>query len=652
MHRNVFLIVFLLFCMIIIVYYGYQKDLFLIEKSEFRKEEMEMKEFLLGVNYWASHAGVDMWRDWREDMVERDLEILSRYGVNTLRVFPNWKEFQCAEPMLGGDGKVREYRLAGDRLPENPWYLEERMLERFSVLCRIAQKYHIKLIVGLLTGWMSGRLFVPVALYEKNIFTDPLAQYFAQLFVKGFVERMKEEPAIYAWDLGNECNCMGQPGSREAAYSWSSMVVNAIRACDQSRPIISGMHSLELEGVWNIQDQGQLTDMLTTHPYPFWVEHAQLTPLNSFRTLLHATGQTQYYATVGGKPCLVEELGSMGPMNLVEDLAAGFLKTNLWSNWAHGAPGVLWWCAFDQSELTAPPYDWNMFERELGMVDTCGNPKPVLLQMKQFSRQLQELDLDLPAKTTDGVCILSWGQDHAGIAFMSFLLAKQAGLTLAFSHCDQPIPESDLYFLPSVHTDNMSRRRYMELKQKIFDGATLYISVRDGTFTEFEALTGFRVITAAKAGKRGYLYWENEKLPYAKPHKLQLEATRAEVLALDEAGEPAFGVATYGKGKVYFLNLPLEEMLLTDENGFDAPWYGIYETVASPILEGRNIRKSNPKVGLTLHGEYAVLVNYSAEMQDSGLSTDADIEYIYGNPAQIPGFDAAIVRITELHPIY
>ena len=120
MHRNVFLIVFLLFCMIIIVYYGYQKDSFFIEKSVFRKKKKKMKEFLLGVNYWASHAGVDMWRDWREDMVERDLEILSRYGVNTLRVFPNWKEFQCAEPMLGGDGKVREYRLAGDRLPENP----------------------------------------------------------------------------------------------------------------------------------------------------------------------------------------------------------------------------------------------------------------------------------------------------------------------------------------------------------------------------------------------------------------------------------------------------------------------------------------------------------------------------------------------------
>jgi len=606
-----------------------------------------MKTFLLGVNYWASHAGADMWNQWREDIVEQDLEKLSQYGVNTLRVFPNWKDFQCVEPMLSDNHSVREYRMVGDRLPENPWYLEETMLSRFESLCAIAQKHNIQLIVGLLTGWMSGRLYVPVALYERNIFRDPLAQYFAQLFVKGFVERMKDKTAIYAWDLGNEVNCMGDPGSREAAYSWSSMVVNAIRACDRSRPIVSGMHSLELEGIWNVQDQGYLTDILTTHPYPFWVEHAQLTPLNSFRTLLHATAQTQYYATVGGKPCLVEELGSMGPMNLSEELAAEFLKTNLWSNWAHGAPGVLWWCAFDQTELTAPPYDWNMFERELGMVQTSGEAKPALLQMKKFSRQLEELDLDLPPKKTDGVCILSWRQDHAGIAFMSFLLAKQAGLTLEFAHCDQPLPASNLYFLPSVHTDNMSRRRYMELKQRVFDGATLYISVRDGTFTEFEALTGMQVISGAKSGKNGFMQYGQLQLPYVKPHQFRLRQTRAEILATDEGGEPCFTVASYGKGKVYFLNLPLEEMLLTDETGFDKSWHEIYKSVAKCVLRQHPVHKENQKVGMTLHGEYAVFVNYSHETQNARLTCELSMEKIYGDPAAIPAFDAAIIKLID-----
>ena len=61
---------------------------------------------------------------------------------------------------------------------------------------------------------MSGRLYIPSALYEKNVYTDPVALYFEQLFVKGFVLRMKNEPAIYAWDLGNECNCMDEAKNR------------------------------------------------------------------------------------------------------------------------------------------------------------------------------------------------------------------------------------------------------------------------------------------------------------------------------------------------------------------------------------------------------------------------------------------------------
>lgn len=302
-------------------------------------------------------------------MVKADLALLAQYGVTTLRVFPNWRDFQPVQPLYGGGHHLREYRMMDDSLPKNPFYLDETMLDRFACLCRIAQKYHLRLIVGLITGWMSGRLFVPSALNEKNLFADPTALYFQHRFIKGFVQRMKLEPSIYAWDLGNECNCMDSAPSREAAYSWTEMVVNAIRACDSTRPIISGMHSLELSGTWNIQDQAELTDILTTHPYPFWVEHCQLTPLDSYRTLLHSTAQTRYYAFVGGKPCLVEELGCMEPMNLDEEKAADFLRANLWSNWANGSLGVLWWCAFDQTGLTAPPYDWNMCERELGMLD-------------------------------------------------------------------------------------------------------------------------------------------------------------------------------------------------------------------------------------------------------------------------------------------
>ena len=613
-----------------------------------------MKQFLLGVNYWASHAGADMWKNWDEEQVEKDLEVLRSNGVEVLRVFPNWRDFQPVEPVLGAGRRLREYRMADGSCPENPYYLDETMLDRFHRFCAIAEEKGLKLIVGLVTGWMSGRLYVPAVLYEKNIFTDPKALFFQQLFLKGFVTCMKEEESIYAWDLGNECNCMDTVKNREEAYSWTSMVVNAVRACDSLRPVVSGMHSLELEGAWNIQDQGELTDILTTHPYPYWVEHCSLTPVTDFRTLLHATAQTQYYAAVGGKPCLVEEIGTMGPMICSDENAAGFLKVNLWSNWANGGAGLLWWCAHDQSLLTQPPYDWNMCERELGMLDVRMQPKPVLKQMKSFREQLSDLAFDLPYREADGVCILSHEQDHWGIAYMTYLLAKQAQLTLEFVHCEQELPDTGLYFLPSASGQVMSKHSYDSLKKKVYEGAVLYLSINDGIFTEFEELTGFRVLYTQRAENSGCASWKGRRIPYRRSYRMRLEAVRAEVILEDEDANPLFGMAQYGAGKVYLLNFPLEEMLLTETHGFEEAYYRFYTDASVEVTQRRGISRQNPFVGITLHhgedSDYAVLVNYTAVEQKVGVKTDnryRKVEALHGNADRIEPFGAAVLRLNK-----
>lgn len=614
-----------------------------------------MKDFSLGVNYWASNAGADMWRYWDEKTVKRDLKKLRENGITVLRVFPNWRDFQPVEPIIGGNHRLKEYRMAGDSYATNPYYIDEVMLDRFSTFCQIAEKEGFELIIGLITGWMSGRLYIPPAIYEKNIYTDSTALYFQQLFIKGFVEHMKHEKAIYAWDLGNECNCMDQASSRMEAYNWSSLIVNAIRAIDNTRPIVSGMHSLELEGIWNIQDQGAVTDILTTHPYPFWVEHCHYEPLTSFRTLLHATAQTQYYATVGKKPCLVEELGSMGPMILNEDKAADFLKVNLWSNWANGATGVMWWCAHEQSELTAPPYDWNMCERELGMLDVNLEPKPVLLSMKKFSEEQKKLKLNLPKCESNAVCILSQGQDHWGIAYMSYILAKQAGFTIDFAYCEQELPKSNLYFLPSTAVAVMSKKRYDLLKEVVYEGATLYISEKDGVFTEFEEFTGLRVERTQRIETTGCVKWGNTMIPFSKSYQIELTPTHASVLLSEENGNPLFTVGSYGKGKVYFLNFPLEENLLKYENGFEEKYYQFYATVASAITGEKGIQRDNPYIGITLHkGEkvdYAVFINYTDKAQNPGIVIKNEIyksaDVVYGNIKKMEAFSAAILRLEK-----
>jgi len=53
--------------------------------------------FVVGCNYWASHAGTAMWRDWNEASIRHDFELMGSVGLQLVRVFPLWPNFQPLE---------------------------------------------------------------------------------------------------------------------------------------------------------------------------------------------------------------------------------------------------------------------------------------------------------------------------------------------------------------------------------------------------------------------------------------------------------------------------------------------------------------------------------------------------------------------------
>ena len=129
----------------------------------------------IGTNYWASHAGMLMWRNWRADVVEKDFALLHDHKLELLRVFPLWPDFQPLNRMLKNGCNLVEMRHGEQPLPDDQFIhdgVSEVMFERFGVLADLAQKYQLGLVVGLLTGWMSGRLFVPTALQALNPITS------------------------------------------------------------------------------------------------------------------------------------------------------------------------------------------------------------------------------------------------------------------------------------------------------------------------------------------------------------------------------------------------------------------------------------------------------------------------------------------------
>jgi hypothetical protein len=539
---------------------------------------MVKNKFLVGCNYWASHAGTAMWKDWNADTVDKDFEALAKEGLRVLRVFPLWPDFQPIHALYKVGGILREYRFGDMPLPDDEYGragISREMMGRFEVLTALADKYGLKLIPGLITGWMSGRLFVPPGLEGRRILSDPECIKWQIRFVRCFVERFKSCESIIAWDLGNECNQMENVPSREAAWTWTAAVTNSIRSADSTRPVISGMHGLTAEGTWTISDQGEITDMLTTHPYPVYTPHCDMEPLNTLRSILHSTSESLFYQGVGGKPCLVEEIGSLGPTIADDRTAAQFARAAIFSSWAHGLPGFLWWCANDHKYLTHPPYDWNACESELGLLRGGYAPKPVIKEIGKFLSFLQKSGLEeLPPRIAEGVCVITRGQDQWAAALASFVLAKQSGFDIVFQDSTQPIPEADIYLLPSVmDITAIDKHRYLAILEKVKNGAALYISLGDGILNPFEEVIGMRIKYRRRRIGKGEMHFDGAVLPADGGYQHVFENINAEVLGRDEDGNALFSRVRYGSGLVYFLGFPLEIMLAGQNGAFGSQTY-------------------------------------------------------------------------------
>ncbi len=630
--------------------------------------------FVVGCNYWASHAGTRMWVDWEPDTVAQDFSELSRNGLQVLRVFPLWPDFQPIHLLRAGAGQPHEVRFGECPLPDDDTGragVSGEMIRRFEHLANAAHQRQLKLMIGLITGWMSGRLYTPPALEGLNVLTDPFAIQWETRFVRYFVRHFKNYPAVLAWDLGNECNCMANLASREEAWAWTSAITNAIRSEDSSRPIVSGMHSLlpARNAHWTMQDQGELTDLLTTHPYPYFTPHCDQDPINTIRTILHSTAESRFYADIGRKPCIAEELGTLGPVLASESIAADFVRTCLFSLWANDCHGLLWWCAYDQGQLTHAPYDWNACERELGLIRADRSAKPVLVEIDRFRKFLDLFPYpELPPAQKRAVCILSNDQDQWGAAFSSYILAKQAGFDIEFQFSEQPLRPANLYLLPSVGGQAaIPRRRWLDLLKRVEQGAILYVSHHDGLLSPFnqplgiEPQTRSRLATETKFEINGIGHFHLNA-----PVRLELKPQGANVIGLDNSGNPVFTENHFGSGRIYFFSMLLEIILANSPGAFHEndtqPFWKIYRHIATDLIDLRALYTTNPMIGQTEHDidqntKIVVLVNYSPVTQTECVRPAVNWKIsriIYGEEhmnkdlneeASIPANDALVLEL-------
>ena len=618
--------------------------------------------FVTGCNYWASHAGMYMWSKWDGAQVERDLAALKASGVDVMRVFPLWQDFQPLTALLIGGGAFREMAQADGPLA-NEAGVDPEMMRRFRFLCDTAAKNDIRLVVGLVTGWMSGRFFAPPALERMNAITDPESVMWQVRFVRHFVRTMKDHSAIAAWDLGNECNCMAWTDRASAAWAWMNAIAGAIRAEDADRPVVSGMHSCPtaVGKPWNLRHQGELMDVLTTHPYPMFTPECAKEDFDTMRNACHPTAESLLYAGLSGKPCFIEEAGDLGRGTASPERAAGTLRAALFTAWANGLHGYLWWCGFDQGHLRFAPYVWKAMERELGLLTADFTPKPTAVAMREFRAFVNALPCGrLPPRRVDAVCLVSELEDGWPAAFGAYLLARQAGIDLVFAGAERgDWPEAKLYFLPSgKEVDPYTFDAWDRLLKKAEAGATVVVS--KGNETRYSGLlkaTGNRLETFKRQPARfTFAFSDGQKIRGADSTTTKITAVDSKVLAKTDDGEPVVTVKACGKGKIMYVNFALEINSIEATDCFTGvdlnPRHLVYRVAAHEAGIRRRVSCGLPPVGLTEHpladGRTVVVgVNYEPTPVTASLVISGDVSDVWrgkvtGRTAEIPANDAVV----------
>lgn len=364
------------------------------------------ESFVLGVNYWPRRKAMYWWSDFDAGEVREEFSIIQELGLSAVRIFLLWDDFQ-----------------------PTPDTVSSSCLENLTMVCDIAAGKGLKLNVTFFTGHMSGPNWSPSWLLAgrlpspyirqvrqvvsggqvvkggyRNPFTDPVALGAQRVQLKMVVNALKDHPAIWLWNLGNEPDLFAWPPDAITGQSWVREMTHIIHQIDDRHPVTCGLHFANLgeDNGLRVDQVFAETDVAVMHGYPMYVDWLS-SPLDP-DLVPFACALTQ---ALCGKPVLMEEFGGCTAqpgedsyrmewiaygtprdqfMASEEDLAT-YIEIVLPRLVEVGATGAMIWCYADyRPDLwDRPPCAESQHERYFGLVRPDGSLKPHAEVIRQFA---------------------------------------------------------------------------------------------------------------------------------------------------------------------------------------------------------------------------------------------------------------------------
>ncbi|MDW5329538.1 cellulase family glycosylhydrolase [Plantactinospora sp. KLBMP9567] len=567
---------------------------------------------VLGATYFPA-AGCRLWRDWDVAEMTRDFAAMAAAGLNTVRIFVIWRDFEPVEGVV-----------------------EESSVTRLAGTVAAAGTAGLACIVSLFTIWMNGeRLDLPWRA-GRNLWRDPALLARQVALASRVAAALAGHGNLLGFDLGDEIsNVAPDEAARltpDQVAGWYRTLATAIR---RESPGALVFQANDASGVFGTSGftvaNTEPLDLVAVHAFPTWAPGFIESTLSYKGTNLVPYAVS--HAAAYGVP-LVDELGSYG---VDEPTATAYLEVSAASAIANGAAGVVVWCWKD-IVCTAEPYDQRPGERDAGLCRSDGAGKPRLGAITRLGAAARSLAIDRePPRTAiylndrirvPGDSYLDPGGGPLPV-FYAYLLLKRAHLDAAILAGDAlTAPGHGLVICPSVgHLTLRDLRRIEAVAER---GATVYVSAGDHLHGfPGPALAGAEIVDY-RLGDPGktWFAWDGQRWPLdwsrTGGRSVTMRATAGTVLATFADDTPAVVANQVGAGQVLFTSVPFERQLDGAGRLASARWESFYERVARAAGVSAPVGCPEPDVEVVvgLGRRRAVVVNHQGAAVRTHLDHD------------------------------
>ena len=219
------------------------------------------------------------------------------------------------------------------------------------------------------------------------------------LFARRVGERVREHPALFAWDLGNEFSNLREPVRPQDAADWSLRLSDTLLEASGGR-VTGGMHGEDLERDRNIRPSS------IARPWAFPTMHGYSVYSSFARDRLDTNVVPflcQLQASFSGKAVLFSELGNpQCPPGDHASTASPVWTRPRWRSTGEvrsiGCTHAARWARFGGAGPTTispwrtlPPFDRAPHELRFGVVRSDGSAKPVAQMLSQFAAEARDV---------------------------------------------------------------------------------------------------------------------------------------------------------------------------------------------------------------------------------------------------------------------